>query len=95
MVAAHLAISLIGPKRVNDPGVAFDALPPIDPVLVSHCHYDRLDVATLSQLAAAHQCRIVTALGNDTIVRDHDPWIRVEAHDWCDRVELDRALPSR
>ena len=80
--------TFIGPKRVNDPGVAFDALPPIDAVLVSHCHYDHLDVATLSQLAAAHKCRVVTPLGNDTIMRDHDPSIRVEAHDWGDRVEL-------
>ena len=40
-----------GPKRVNDPGIAFDALPPIDIVLVSHGHYDHLDVATLSRLA--------------------------------------------
>ena len=80
--------TFIGPKRVNDPGVAFDALPPIDAVLVSHCHYDHLDVATLSRLAAAHGCRVVTPLGNDTIMRDHDPSIRVEAHDWGDRVEL-------
>ena len=80
--------TFIGPKRVNDPGVAFDTLPPIDAVLVSHCHYDHLDVATLSRLAAAHGCRVVTPLGNDTIIRDHDPSIRVQAHDWGDRVEL-------
>ena len=34
-----------GPKRHNDPGIAFDALPKIDIVLVSHGHYDHLDVA--------------------------------------------------
>jgi len=81
-------VSFLGPTRVNDPGVAFDALPPIDVVLVSHCHYDHLDAATLSRLAAAHGCRVITPLGNDTIIRDHDPSIRVEAHDWGDRVEL-------
>ena len=44
-----------GPKRHNAPGIDFDKLPPIDAVLVSHCHYDHLDVVTLSRLAAAHQ----------------------------------------
>jgi L-ascorbate metabolism protein UlaG (beta-lactamase superfamily) len=80
--------TFIGPRRVNDPGVAFDALPPIDAILVSHCHYDHLDVATLSRLTATHRCRVVTPLGNDAIMRDHDPSIRAEAHDWGDRVEL-------
>jgi L-ascorbate metabolism protein UlaG (beta-lactamase superfamily) len=78
----------IGPKRVNDPGVAFADLPPIDVVLVSHGHYDHLDVATLSQLAAAYRPRVITPLGNDTIMRNHDPGIRAEAHDWSDRVDL-------
>ena len=63
----------VGPKRVNDPGIVFADLPPIDVVLVSHAHYDHLDVATLSRLAAAHRPRIITPLGNDTIMRNHDP----------------------
>ena len=79
---------LIGPKRVNDPGVAFADLPPIDVVLVSHGHYDHLDVATLSRLAAAHRARIITPLGNDTIMRQHDPAIAAQAYDWDDRVEI-------
>jgi L-ascorbate metabolism protein UlaG (beta-lactamase superfamily) len=77
-----------GPKRVNDPGIAFDALPPIDAVLVSHGHYDHLDVATLSRLAAAHRPRIITALGNDAVMRAHDPAIAAEAYDWHQRVVL-------
>jgi L-ascorbate metabolism protein UlaG (beta-lactamase superfamily) len=77
-----------GPKRANDPGIAFDDLPPIDIVLVSHNHYDHLDVATLSRLAAAHRPRVITPLGNDAIMRASDPAIRVEAHDWGDRVDL-------
>ena len=54
-----------GPKRHNDPGIAFDALPPIDVVLVSHGHYDHLDIATLSKLAAKFSPRVITPLGND------------------------------
>jgi L-ascorbate metabolism protein UlaG (beta-lactamase superfamily) len=78
----------IGPKRVNDPGVAFADLPPIDVVLVSHGHYDHLDLTTLSRLAAAHRPRVITPLGNDTIMRNHDPVVRAEAYDWNDRVDI-------
>ena len=44
-------VSWAGPKRHNDPGIAFEALPEIDIVLVSHGHYDHLDLPTLSKLA--------------------------------------------
>ncbi|MBN8955020.1 MAG: MBL fold metallo-hydrolase [Rhizobiales bacterium] len=77
-----------GPKRVREPGVAFDALPPIDIVLVSHGHYDHLDIATLSRLAAKHPARVITPLGNDVVMRMHDPAIRAEAYDWHQRVEV-------
>jgi L-ascorbate metabolism protein UlaG (beta-lactamase superfamily) len=73
---------------VRDPGVAFDKLPPIDAVLVSHGHYDHLDLATLSRIAASHRARIITPLGNDSIMQRHDPAIRAEAHDWHDRLAL-------
>jgi L-ascorbate metabolism protein UlaG (beta-lactamase superfamily) len=82
-------VSFAGPVRVNDPGIAFDALPPIDAVLVSHAHYDHLDVPTLSGLSS-HRPRIVMPLGNDTIVRMRDPDIRAEVFDWGDRVVLSR-----
>lgn len=36
-----------GPRRVRDPGLAFDVLPRVDVVLVSHSHYDHLDLDTL------------------------------------------------
>ncbi len=81
-------LSWAGPKRVNDPGIAFDALPPIDVALVSHGHYDHLDIATLSRLAAKFSPRVITPLGNDVTMRSADSAIRAEAFDWHDRVEL-------
>ncbi len=77
-----------GPKRVNDPGIAFDALPPIDVALVSHGHYDHLDLATLSRLAAKFSPRTITPLGNDVTMRSADDAIKTEPFDWHDRVEL-------
>ena len=59
----------VGPKRVVPPGIRFEDLPPIDLVLVTHNHYDHLDLATLTRLQAAHRPKFVTPLGNDTIIR--------------------------
>ena len=84
--------SFAGPKRHNDPGIAFDKLPDIDIVLVSHGHYDHLDVATLSKLAAKHAPRVITPLGNDVTMKGADAAIKAEAYDWKDRVELGNGL---
>jgi len=45
-------VSFAGPKRHRDPGVAFEDLPPLDLVLLSHNHYDHLDLPALRRLAA-------------------------------------------
>src|SRR5437868_5667465 len=45
-------LSWIGPRRRRKPGVAWEDLPRIDAVLISHNHYDHLDLATLRRLAA-------------------------------------------
>ncbi len=81
-------VSFAGPKRRNDPGIAFDALPEVDVALVSHGHYDHLDLATLSKLADRHAPRVITPLGNDVAMRRADAAIKAEAFDWHDRVEL-------
>lgn len=81
-------VAWAGPKRHNDPGIAFEKLPQIDVVLVSHGHYDHLDIATLSRLTKNFAPRVVTPLGNDVTMRSWDSTIKVEAFDWHDRVEL-------
>jgi L-ascorbate metabolism protein UlaG (beta-lactamase superfamily) len=83
---------MVGPKRVNDPGIAFADLPPIDVVLVSHAHYDHLDLSTLSRLAAANHPRVITPLGNETIICNHDPSIAAEGYDWDQRVTISDSI---
>ena len=85
-------VSFAGPKRRNDPGIAFEALPEIDVALVSHGHYDHLDLATLSKLAERHAPRVITPLGNDVAMRRADAAIKAEAFDWHDRVELGNGI---
>lgn len=60
-----------GPKRHRPPGIRFDDLPPIDLVVISHNHYDHMDVATLKQLVARSHPRIVTGLGNARYLEEH------------------------
>jgi N-acyl-phosphatidylethanolamine-hydrolysing phospholipase D len=47
-------VQWMGPRRVMDPAVAIDALPPLDVVLLSHNHYDHLDRPAVKRLARAH-----------------------------------------
>ena len=84
-------VSFAGPKRVHAPGIAFDALPPIDLVLVSHNHYDHLDTATLARLVERDAAVIVTPLGNDTLIKRAAPSARVLTLDWFGTIE---ALPG-
>src|SRR5262245_25069554 len=44
--------TLGGPKRFFAPPLALEDLPPLDAVVVSHDHYDHLDMATVRQLSA-------------------------------------------
>jgi len=53
-----------GPQRVIPAGIALDELPHIDAVLLSHNHYDHMDLATLAWLHQTYQMPIYTGLGN-------------------------------
>ena len=75
-----------GPRRVAEPGIAFDALPKIDLVLVSHDHYDHLDKATLGRLWQRDRPRIVTSLGNDSVIGQTGA--KATALDWGQRVAI-------
>jgi len=71
--------SWLGPKRVRAPAVPFDAIPPIDVVLLSHDHYDHLDRSTLRQLAARDNPLVLTGLR----VGRNVPSRKVVELDWC------------
>ena len=80
----------IGPRRVRAPGLPFEHLPRIDLVLVSHNHYDHLDIHTLRQLKAVHDPLFVTGLGNRAFLRQLG-LRRIEELDWWQSLGLRRA----
>lgn len=59
-------LSFAGPKRIRAPGIPLDELPPIDVILISHNHYDHLDIETLQNLNTQQEQPplILAGLGN-------------------------------
>jgi L-ascorbate metabolism protein UlaG (beta-lactamase superfamily) len=82
----------LGPVRRNPPAVAFADLPPIDTVLLTHNHYDHLDLATIKQLWEAHRPLILTPLGNDTVIHASAPQAQVQTGDWWESFPLPHGI---
>lgn len=75
--------NLAGPARVTKPGIRFEDLPKIDLVLVSHNHYDHMDLPTLRRLWERDKPLIVTSLGNDRVID-----VPSKAADWGARIAV-------
>ena len=81
-------VGFAGPKRLVAPGLRFEHLPPIHLVLISHDHYDHLDVQTVQRLAQIHRPRFLVPLGlkqwfDELEIPD------VEELDWWDSREME------
>ena len=84
-------LNLFGPRRVRQPAVAFDDLPAISMVLLSHNHYDHCDLRTLGTLAQRFDPFVITPIGNGALVRSSGIR-RVEELDWWQEATTS-ALP--
>ena len=92
-------VSFAGPRRHRPPGILFSDLPPIDAVLVSHNHYDHMDLPTLRRLASSRHPRVFAGLGNASFLEKHGV-PRSQDLDWWDSVALSpgvtlTAVPAR
>ena len=59
----HVGPSFFSVKRLVPPGIRFEDLPPIQAVVISHDHYDHLDLATVQRLAHEHHPTFFVPLG--------------------------------
>jgi L-ascorbate metabolism protein UlaG (beta-lactamase superfamily) len=80
----------LGPQRVRNPGLAFESLPPIHLVLVTHNHYDHLDIETLLRLQRTHEPRFITTLGNRAFLEEFGI-LSVQDLDWWQSVAVAEA----
>jgi L-ascorbate metabolism protein UlaG (beta-lactamase superfamily) len=76
-----------GPKRKRSPGIRMDDMPHIDVILLSHNHYDHLDIATLKKLYQQFKPRIYTGLGVGGFLKKAgiDEYVEM---DWWEETKL-------
>jgi len=74
---------LVGPRRLHPPPVPIDDLPSVDAVLISHDHYDHLDLPTVRSLVRTQTAPFVVPLGIGAHLRRwHVPRERIIELDW-------------
>jgi len=76
-----------GPARARDPGIPFASLPPIDVVVISHSHYDHLDINTLIKLNNKFHPYFLVPLGDKTLLEKSGMQNVVEL-DWWQEYKL-------
>ena len=79
-------LSWAGPRRLSPPGLAFEALPRIDVVVISHDHYDHLDLDTVKRLAETRDPLFLVPLGLKAWFLENG-MTRVEELDWWEARE--------
>ena len=83
-------LSFVGPRRRRAPGVRLDDLPRIDIVLLSHNHYDHLDLATLRRLADRGHSQFIVPTGVAGLLRSNHIG-PVHELDWGESLALAQA----
>ncbi len=84
-------VSFMGPKRYHPPAIPFESLPNIDLVVISHNHYDHLDLATLKRLEERFKPRILVGKGSGEWLRSHGLSEVVEL-DWWEKFDAGNGL---
>jgi L-ascorbate metabolism protein UlaG (beta-lactamase superfamily) len=83
--------SWLGPRRYRSPGIRFEDLPAIDVVVISHNHYDHLDLPTLKRLHRQHRPLFVVGLGNAALLKSAGI-DKVKELDWWQELRVSRTV---
>ncbi len=80
-------VSWAGPRRSHPPGITLAQLPAVDLVLLTHNHYDHMDIPTLRRLVRRDNPLLVAGLGNRRVLYRHG-LRRVKELDWWESMSL-------
>lgn len=83
--------SFAGPKRMRPPGIRFEDLPEIDFVLLSHNHYDHLDINTLKRIQKTHDPTFITPLGVDLYL-NKEGLNKTVSLDWWEETQVSNTV---
>ena len=91
-------ISFVGGlARFAPPGISIENLPPIDIIIISHNHYDHLDLHTLNALPNKQKTQVFVPIGLKTIVKELG-YKNIHEEDWYQQVSINgleiTALPA-
>jgi L-ascorbate metabolism protein UlaG (beta-lactamase superfamily) len=79
--------SFAGPKRVRKPGVPIEELPKIDVIVISHNHYDHLDIETIKTLNKLFAPKVLVPIGDKALIKSIG--IKdVQELDWWQAVQV-------
>ncbi|UHG91648.1 MBL fold metallo-hydrolase [Spirosoma oryzicola] len=78
-------VQFAGPKRNNPPGIRFDELPKIDVLLLSHNHWDHLDIGTVQKLCDRDKPTVFCPLGLKAFLEEKN-CRNVQEMDWRQSV---------
>lgn len=84
-------VGFAGPKRMRPPGIRFEDLPEIDVVLLSHNHYDHLDLPTIKKLNERDAPLFVTPLGVDLYLHKKNI-TNTKSLDWWEEAPLSETV---
>ncbi len=84
-------VSFIGPKRMRPPGIRFEDLPTVDIILLTHNHYDHLDIETLKKLSAEYNPKIFCPLGVGKYLEKKGIG-NISEMDWWDEIGIDQGV---
>lgn len=83
--------SFAGPHRMRPPGIRFEDLPEIHAIVISHNHYDHLDVSTLKKIRDLHNPVILVPLGVNLML-EKEGFDNVVSLNWWDDYQLSEEI---
>jgi len=80
-------VSFAGPKRVRESGIKINDLKKVDIVIISHNHYDHLDIESLKEINSQYKPLFLIPFGDAELFKDNDIFNFIELK-WWQTVEI-------